>query len=187
MQRLCIRIVTFAACYNEKARTHMHTDDIRHAVAADAPRLAEIYNHYIAHSTATFETVPLSAEEMAQRIADIAQSYPYFVSLCDGRIIGYAYAHPWNTRAACSGHSLETTVYVAPDMMHKGIGTALMNHLIGHCRHEGYHALIAIITDDNQQSIAMHRKLGFEPVGHYREVARKFGRWLGVAALELMI
>lgn len=165
----------------------MHTIDIRPATTADAPRLAEIYNHYIVRSTATFETEPLADGEMAQRIVDIAARYPYFVALCQGRIAGYAYAHPWIARAACNGHSLETTVYIAPEAVHQGVGTALMARLADHCRRGGYHALMAVITDDNRQSIAMHRKLGFEPAGHCREVARKFGRWLGVVTLERML
>ncbi len=165
----------------------MNKLELRPATVADAPRLAEIYNHYILHSTATYEMAPVTDGEMARRIADIAAEYPYFVGLMDGHIVGYCYAHPWNTRAACHGHSLETTVYVDHDAEHHGIGTTLMRHLIDHCRQAGYRALIANITDHNQPSMRMHEKLGFEVVGHYREVAEKMGQVLGTVAYELMI
>ncbi len=117
---------------------------LRPATTADAPRLAEIYNHYILHSTATFETAPVTDAEMARRVADISGSYPYFVGLWDGRIVGYCYAHPWNVRAACKGHSLETTVYVDHEAERHGVGTALMLRLIGHCRQAGYLTMPAI-------------------------------------------
>lgn len=161
--------------------------ELRTATPADAPRLAELYNHYILHSTATFEVLPVTDEEMARRIVDISASFPYFVGLLQGRIVGYCYAHAWNTRAACRGRSLETTVYVDHEAGHSGVGSALMCHLISRCRQDGYRALIANITDRNYASMAMHEKLGFRMVGHYREVAEKMGLVLGIIAYELMI
>lgn len=161
--------------------------ELRPATTADASRLAEIYNHYILHSTATFEMAPVSTEEMSRRIADISARYPYFVGLLQGRIVGYCYAHPWNVRAACHGHSLETTVYVDHEAGRHGIGLALMRHLIDHCRQAGYRALIANITDRNSPSMALHEKLGFQVVGHYREVAEKMGQVLGTVAYELLV
>lgn len=160
---------------------------LRSATTADAPRLAEIYNHYILHSTATFETAPVTDAEMARRVADISGSYPYFVGLREDRIVGYCYAHPWNVRAACKGHSLETTVYVDHEAERHGVGTALMRHLIDHCRQAGCHALVANITDRNKPSMRMHEKLGFCLVGHYLEVAVKMGQVLGTMAYELLI
>lgn len=124
---------------------------------------------------------------MARRIADISASFPYFVGLLQGRIVGYCYAHAWNTRAACRGRSLETTVYVDHEVAHLGVGTALMHHLVSCCRQDGYRALIANITDRNLPSMAMHEKLGFRMVGHYQEVAEKMGMVLGTVAYELMI
>lgn len=165
----------------------MNELELRTATPADAPRLAEIYNHYILHSTATFEVSPVTDEEMAHRIVDISASFPYFVGLLQGRIVGYCYAHPWNTRAACQGRSLETTVYVDHEAGRCGVGSALMRHLISRCRQDGYRALIANITDRNHASMAMHEKLGFRMVGHYREVAEKMGLVLGTIAYELMI
>ena len=165
----------------------MNELELRTATPADAPRLAEIYNHYILHSTATFEVSPVTDEEMAHRIVDISASFPYFVGLLQGRIVGYCYAHPWNTRAACRGRSLETTVYVDHEAGRCGVGSALMCHLISRCRQDGYRALIANITDRNHASMAMHEKLGFRMVGHYREVAEKMGLVLGTIAYELMI
>lgn len=63
----------------------------------------------------------------------------------------------------------------------------MMNHLIELCRSQGYHALIACITDENTGSIAFHERLGFRHVAHYDQVGRKFDRWLGLDDLELIL
>ena len=165
----------------------MDTNNIRSARIVDAARLAEIYNYYILHTTVTFEVEPVTADEMARRIAEISADYPYYVYESDGRVIGYTYAHPWNKRAAAKGHSLETTVYLDHEAKHEGVGSALMNHLIERCKTEGYHALIANVTDENQASQAFHESLGFKQVAYYTEVGRKFNRWLGIKAFEKML
>lgn len=162
----------------------MDTNNIRPVRLTDAARLAEIYNYYIEHTTVTLELEPITADEMARRIAEISEKYPYFVYESEGRVLGYTYAHPWNTRAGYKGHSLETTIYLDHEAKHGGIGVVLINHLIEFCRAEGYHALIANAVDENQESRAFHEKLGFEQVAYYTEVGRKFNRWLGIKSFE---
>ena len=162
----------------------MDTSNIRPVRQADAARLAEIYNYYIEHTTATLELEPVTADEMSRRIGEIAASHPYFVYEVDGRVLGYTYAHPWKTRAGYIGHSLETTVYLDHEVKRGGIGSALMECLIERCRAEGYHVLIANAVDENQESRAFHEKFGFEQVAYYTEVGRKFNRWLGIKSFE---
>lgn len=80
-----------------------------------------------------------------------------------------------------------TTVYLTPEACHKGIGPLLMTHLIDECRRQGYHALIACITADNLSSLRFHHRLGFRQVSRFSEVGLKFGRWLDVIDLELIL
>lgn len=101
-------------------------------------------------------------------------------------IFKYCYAHLWKEREAYS-KTLETTVYLAPEACHKGIGPLLMTHLIDECRRQGYHALIACITADNLSSLRFHQRLGFRQVSRFSEVGRKFDRWLDVIDLELIL
>ena len=159
---------------------------IREATPRDARAIVEIYNEYIERGVETFETEPLSEEEMRARVVAIAADYPYLVYEEGGEVIGYCYAHAWKERAAYR-YTLETTVYLAPRHRGRGIGRALMERLIEACRDEGYHALVACITVPNEASIALHERLGFRRVSLFREVGRKFDRWLDVADYELIL
>ena len=162
----------------------MDKNNIRPVRLSDAARVAEIYNYYIVHTTVTLELEPITADEMAHRIAEISANYPYYVYEVDGRVVGYTYAHPWNTRAGYIGHSLETTVYLDHEAKHSGIGSALVGQLIEYCKTEGYHVLIANAVDENKESRAFHEHLGFKQVAYYTEVGRKFNRWLGIKSFE---
>ncbi len=159
---------------------------IRHVTPADAAEIAGIYRHYILETTVTFETEAVGEEEMRQRIADFSAHGLYFVYEEGGRIVGYCYAHPWKERKAYC-HTLETTVYLSPEAHHRGIGRKLMERLIEACRETPAHALIACITGENTASIAFHRTLGFEEKSHFTEVGNKFGRWLDVIDMELLL
>ena len=141
---------------------------IRKVRKEDTPAITAIYNHYIAHTTITFELEPVSEEEMWTRIQHISEKYPYFVYETEGQIAGYCYVHGWKDTG-------------------KGIGKELMLHLIEECRRYGLHALIACITEGNEASYALHEKLGFEKVSYFREVGRKFGKWLGIVDYELIL
>ena len=77
--------------------------------------------------------------------------------------------------------------YLLPDCVGKGMGTQLMMRLIEECRREGYHALIACLTEPNEDSTSLHTKLGFQKVSHFMEVGLKFGRWLDVSDYELIL
>ena len=159
---------------------------IRKADLEDAEAIAAIYNEYVINSTATFETEPVTVEEMRERITQISAGFPYLVYETGNEVAGYCYAHPWKERAAYK-YTLETTVYLSARHTGKGIGKLLMERLIDECRKRGYHALIACITEGNETSCALHSKLGFKQVSGYEQVGRKFNRWLGVADYELLL
>ncbi len=161
-------------------------EEIRKVTAEDAAAIAGIYNGYVKATTVSFETQPLSEDQMRGRIGEISVGFPYFVYEREGRVEGYCYAHPWKERAAYC-NTLETTIYLAPDACGRGIGTALMRRLIEDCRKEGFRALIACITAENALSIEFHRSLGFKCVSHFEQVGYKQGRWLDVVDMELLL
>lgn len=159
---------------------------IRKVRTNDVAAITTIYNGYIQNSTATFETEPITEEEMKQRIESISPHFPYLVDEENGVITGYCYAHPWKARTAYQ-YTLETTVYLAPEFIGKGIGRLLMERLIEESRSSGFRALIACITAENESSCSFHERLGFEKVSHFVKVGEKFGRWLDVVDYELLL
>ena len=159
---------------------------IRPVKLEDTKAITDIYNEYVVHSVATFETEPLHEEEMRSRITGISADYPYFVYEVDGVVAGYCYAHAWKERAAYR-YTAETTIYLSPAYTGRGIGTLLMQKLIEECRNKNYRALIACITDDNIASKSLHIRLGFKQVSHFKKVGLKFDRWLNVVDYELLL
>ncbi|MDE6158726.1 MAG: GNAT family N-acetyltransferase [Bacteroidaceae bacterium] len=159
---------------------------IRKVTVEDAQAIADIYNEYVRKSVVTFEIEPVTLQEMRQRIDELSAGYPYWVYEDDGRVLGYCYAHQWKERAA-SGYTWETAVYVDVSARGKGIGRALVSHLIEECRRAGVHVLVACIVSENEGSIRLHRRLGFKQVSHFYQVGRKFGRWLDILDFQLLL
>lgn len=159
---------------------------IRKVEDRDAREIAEIYNHYVRETTVTFVMEPISTEEMAANIKAICKEGPYFVMDDGERVIGFCYAHKWKSKAAYD-KTFEVTIYLRPGFEGKGRGQLLMETLIRESRKRGVHALISCITQENDGSCRFHERLGFEKVSHFREVGRKFGRWLDVMDYELVI
>lgn len=91
---------------------------IRAPKPEDAAAVAALYNHYVLHSTASFETEPLGAEQMRSRLESATAR---LVCERERAIVGFGYTHDWKERAAYR-HTQEVTVYVAPDSTGLGIG-----------------------------------------------------------------
>jgi phosphinothricin acetyltransferase len=161
--------------------------EIRNATLEDAAAIAGIYNPYVANTCITFETDAVSEDEMRQRIGEAGDArLPWLVAIDDGVIVGYAYASKWKGRCAYR-HSVESTVYLDPSSKGKGIGRALYAALLERLRERGTHAIIGGIALPNQASIALHERLGFEKVAHFRQVGFKQDRWIDVGYWQLLL
>lgn len=153
---------------------------IRSAHADDAKAIAAIYNPYILNTTISFEEEPVMDAAMAQRIAEVqAGGLPWLVAERDGKVLGYAYATKWRVRHAYR-FSVESSVYLAPETARQGVGSALYTALLALLAERGCHLVIGGIALPNDASVALHEKMGYEKVAHFREVGFKFGRWLDV-------
>jgi L-amino acid N-acyltransferase YncA len=159
--------------------------NIRNVNPNDAAQIAEIYNYYIKNTHQTFETEPLSAEDMRERIIEFSENYPYVVAEEDGRIYGYAFATQFKMRQAYE-FSAEVSIYVNANEKQKGIGSLLYERLFEELRQTDIHALVAGISLPNDGSVRFHEKLGFEKVAHFKEVGYKLGRWVDVGYWELI-
>lgn len=159
--------------------------NIRKVNPNDAAQIAEIYNYYIKNTHQTFETEPLSADEMQERINEISEDYPYLVAEENGEIYGYAYAAQFKMRQAYE-FSAEVSIYVKVEAKQKGIGTKIYEKLFEEFQETDIHAIIAGISLPNDGSVKFHEKLGFSKVAHFREVGYKLGRWVDVGYWELI-
>ena len=157
---------------------------LRDVSPEDAPSICEIYNHYIQHSPATFEEVPLTPEEMRQRIVETTKTYPWFVSEENRTLLGYCYGRKWRERAAYR-HSVETSIYLQPAAVGKGTGSILFEALLIELRKRQFHCVIGGVSLPNPASVALLEKFGLRQVAHFREVGNKFGQWIDVGYWQL--
>ena len=161
--------------------------EIRSATAADAEDLARIDNYYITDTIVTFEEDPVDAASMAARVAEVtAASLPWIVLEEEKEVLGYAYASNWKRRPGYR-FSVESTVYLAPGAQGKGLGTLLYKRLLSILDEGPAHLVIGGIALPNPASVALHERLGFEKVAHFKEVGRKFHRWIDVGYWQLML
>ncbi len=159
--------------------------NIRKVKLTDSAQIADIYNYYILNTHHTFETEPLSADEMRQRIAETSEDYPYLIAEYEGVIQGYVYAAQFKLRQAYK-HSVEVSIYVRNQAKQKGIGSELYQRLLEELAETDVHALMAGISLPNEASVRFHEKLGYEKVAHFKEVGYKLGRWVDVGFWEML-
>lgn len=159
--------------------------NIREVTPEDAAQIADIYDYYILNTHHTFETEPLTDEEMRERIEEISEKYPYLVAEDEGEIQGYVYAAPFKMRQAYE-HSVEASIYVRHEAKEKGVGSKLYEKFLEELSETNVHAIIAGIALPNDASIRFHQKMGFEKVAHFKEIGYKLGRWVDVGFWQMM-
>jgi len=159
---------------------------VRAAVAADLPDVREIYNHYVANSTVTFDEDAMTLREWRGKFARITKlGMPFLVAQSPtGQLLGFAYVYPWKEKAAYR-YTVENSIYLGAASTGKGLGTVLMGELIASSKAAGIKEIIAVIADKGAEaSIAMHKKFGFKEIGRMGKVGFKFGRWLGTVLMQ---
>lgn len=160
---------------------------IRNATPADAAAIADLYAHYVDETVITFELDPVSAAEIARRIAAVQDAdLPWLVTEEGGEVVGFAYAAPYRPRAAYL-HSVELTIYLLRGVEGRGLGGALFRELLARLRQLPVHLALSLIALPNDASVAMHERLGFTFAGTFTEVGRKFDRWVDVGHWQLVL
>lgn len=156
---------------------------VRDASAADAEACAAIYAPYVTDSAITFEIDPPGPAEMAARIAQAQSTHAWLVVEDEDRVIGYAYGGPMKPRAAYRW-SCEVSVYLEPGRRRTGAGRALYEALFARLTARGYRTAVAGMTLPNPASEGLHKSLGFEPIGTYRNIGWKLNTWHDVAWVQ---
>lgn len=156
---------------------------IRNAVERDLDAINAIYNEEIVTGTATLDEDPWTLEKRQTWFAELRDGgMPVLVAEIAGEVGGFAYLTSYRPKSGYR-HTREDTIYLAKRVRGKGLGTPLLAGLVQRAQTSGVHLLVAVITADNEVSINLHRKLGFEHAGLKREAGYKFGRWHDVVEM----
>lgn len=158
---------------------------IRPSQPEDIPAITAIYAHHVLNGTGTFELVPPTPDEMANRRADVlAKGLPYLVTVEGATVLGFAYCNWFKPRPAYR-FSAEDSIYLAPHAQGQGVGRALLTELAVQAEQVGVRKLIAVVGDSaNTGSIAVHRSCGFTHVGVLKSCGWKFDQWRDVVMMD---
>jgi L-amino acid N-acyltransferase YncA len=160
---------------------------MRAAREDDLPALTAIYNASVNGTDFTGHVVPLSVEERrAWWLAHQDPRYPILVAEADGELLGYASLSLWYDTPVYA-HTAESSLYLAPNVQGRGLGTALMLALLDKARQLNHHVILARIWAGNAPSIAMCRKCGYEVLGVQREVGFRHGAWEDCVELQIIL
>jgi L-amino acid N-acyltransferase YncA len=162
---------------------------VRKALGHHLPSILAIYNEVIASSTAIYADDPVSLDNRMAWFAQLEErGYPVLVAIApDGEVIGYSAFGDW--RGAWPGyrHTVEHSVHVRADRRGAGVGGRLVEALFPYAQALGKHVMIGGIDAANAASIRLHERLGFQQVAHFREVGRKFDRWLDLVFMQRIL
>lgn len=161
---------------------------VRPATCEDLPAILEIYNEAVLNTTATYDYEPRTLEHRRAWFDDHVQhNYPVFVAANEaGRIVGWSSLNRYHDRMGYR-FTAENSIYVAADQRGRGVGKRLMPPLIEGACQRGLHAILAGIDAQNEASIRLHAAFGFQRVAHFKQVGFKFGRWLDVIYMQLLL
>ena len=168
------------------SRRYLPPVEIRLGRPSDSEALRAIYNREVLSAIVTFDLVARTPSDQEQWMAAHEGVYPVVVADEEGQVLGFASLSPYRPRPAYAT-TVEDSVYVAEDHRKRGVGKALLSEVVRLAEVRGFHAVIARIVGGHEASIALHRSCGFQLVGIEREVGRKFGRWLDVAVMQLLL
>lgn len=153
------------------------------AADRDAGAIADIYAPVVEETHVSFETTPPSEEEMAGRIRDTLERFPWVVCEFDGQVVGYAYAGPHEDRPAYQWGA-DVSVYVGDQWRRSGVARGLYESLFALLLRQGFFVVFAVIALPNPPSVALHEALGFRQVGRYEKAGYKHGEWHDVGHWE---
>jgi L-amino acid N-acyltransferase len=157
---------------------------IRDATAADLPEILAIHNDVVTSTTAIYDQHISSIEQRRAWFEERhGRGFPVLVADVDGAVVGFSSFGEWRSRWGYR-YTVEHSVHVRADRRGQGFGRALIEALFPRAAALGMHVMIAHIDSEASISVRLHAKLGFEPVGTFHQVGRKFDRWLDLVAMQ---
>jgi L-amino acid N-acyltransferase YncA len=145
-----------------------------------------IYNYYVMNTTATFSINPLAIDEIRNMLFFDDPRFKTYVIKDKSGICGYCLLSPHNKREAYR-QTGEITVYLKPSFTGKGVGKAAIEFMEKEARENDFHVLVAVICAENENSIRLFKRNGYEKCAHYKEIGKKFGRILDVVCYQKIL
>ena len=141
--------------------------------------MSAIYAAGIATRNATFETAVPAWHEWDSSHLPAHR----FVALQEDRVVGWVALTGYSDRCCYRGVA-DLSVYVDPAAQGRGVGRALLEHLIAGTEAAGIWTLQAGVFPENRASLALHRRCGFRVVGRRERIGELDGVWRDVVLLE---
>jgi len=152
----------------------------------DIPDVLALYRHYVRNSVVTFDEKPPSLAQFRSKFRHLQKlGYPFRIARSpQGTLLGFAYVFLFREKSAFR-KTVESSIYLGPAAVGRGLGTALLADLIERCTDAGLKEIIAVIADQGAAaSLALHRKFGFVETGRMGKVGFKFERWVGIILMQ---
>lgn len=165
---------------------HMGGAVIRLATIGDIEVINTIYNHYVLHSTCTYDMDPVTIEQRRQWFNDHGPKHPVTVIESGGEVVGWGSLSPFRARIAYQ-NTVENSIYIRHDCHRRGYGRIILIDQIERARALGHHTIIAGVSAEQTASVRLHTALGFVEGSRLREVGYKFDQWLDVLFMQLML
>lgn len=159
--------------------------EIRDAVLEDLPSMLEIYNEAVLNTTSTFDIKEQTLEQRKNWFQKYGGRYPLIVATSNEEVLGYSSLSPFREKEAYA-NTAELSIYISTHYRRMGIGSHLMGAIISRAKGLGYHTIVSCISVENEASMRLHEKFGFQFIGRLKEVGYKFGSWKDVSFYQLI-
>src|ERR1700761_8823985 len=156
---------------------------LRDARLEDLAAIDLIYNHYVIHSTCTWQTAPTTPDERRAWFRDRPPTHPVIVAERDGEVIGWGSLGQFRPREGYR-FTVENAVYVRHDVHGHGLGSALLVELLERARRLGLKNVMAGISAEQTRSVALHARHGFVEVARIPAVGFKLDQWLDLLLMQ---
>jgi L-amino acid N-acyltransferase YncA len=145
---------------------------IRLATEADLPAIVDIYNQSIPGGWSTADTTPIAVEDRVEWFRKFDSTRrPIWVTEVNGEIAATMYLSSFYAGRPAYDATAEISVYIAAAFQRKGLGRRLKQWVIDQCPQLGITTLLSMYFDHNEATRRINESLGFEPMGHLKEIA----------------
>jgi len=160
---------------------------VRPYIESDAPAILEIINDSILNTCHNYDYEPKTLKEVRELFqGKLKVGYPILVGETNNKVCGYATYGTFRVKPGYN-RTIEHSIYLNKNAQGKGLGTEMMNQLMNIAKTQGHHVMIAGMDSENLGSYRFHERIGFKEVARFPEVGFKFGKWLTLVFMQIIL